>query len=76
MHLRGLRSATQELVEEDIQALGNVHREPDLPAGGTDLDGHLQHDRRSTIALSHAGTPRRLALTVVASLAMHQRLLR
>ncbi len=73
MDLCRFGTAGEQPVEEKIQALGDLHREPYLPTRGADLDGNTEHQRGPTITLREPRTAGRTPLTVVAVIASHQR---
>lgn len=71
MDLRRLGTAGKQPVEEDIQSLGDIHRQPYLPACRADLDGDTKHQSGPAITLCEPRTTGRLPLAVVAMIASH-----
>lgn len=74
MDLRRFGTAGKQPVEEKIQALGDLHGEPYLPARGADLDGNAKYQRGATITLCEPRPTGRTPLAIVAVIASHQRL--
>jgi hypothetical protein len=69
--LRRFGTAGQQPAEEDIQVLGDLHRQPYLTARGADIDGNVKHQHGLAITLCEQRTTDRRPLAVIAP---HQRL--
>src|ERR671910_758936 len=63
-------------VEQLVEASSDVPVQPALPAGGALLNGHVEHERDLAVALGQLGSSDRPAVSLVASFAAHQHLLR
>lgn len=74
MDLRRFGTAGKQPVEERIETLRDIHREPHLPARGADRNRNIENQRNSTITLREPRTMSRNTLAVLTDLASHQRL--